>query len=72
MNEYDILVKFTYDGNEYVLCTDNTFDKDGNIRTFGACVDKEGRLSEVSDVDMDDVFRIVGEQYRDKVLEGEV
>ena len=70
--EYDILVKFQYDDKDYVLYTDNTFSDQGEFNVYGAGIDKEGRLREVDDVDMDDVFHYMIQQYKEKVLNGEL
>ena len=70
--EYNILVKFKYDDNDYVLYTDNTQDEDGNINVYGAKVDKNGKLSVAEDVDMERVFQIMIEKYRKKIVGGEL
>lgn len=70
--EYDILMKFKYDGIDYVLYTDNTYNEKEEFNIYGASLDKEGRLTEVTDVDMMDVFSIMINRYREKVMSGEV
>ena len=70
--EYDILMEFQYDGNDYVIYTDNTYNENGEFNLYGAGKDSEGRLREVNDVDMDDVFQIMINQYKEKVLNGEL
>lgn len=70
--EYDILMNFSYDDNDYVLYTDNTYDDKGDFNVYGARVDEEGRLLEVEDVDMDDVFKEMIDKYKEKVLKGEI
>ena len=70
--KYDILMSFKYGDNDYVLYTDNTYDEEHQFKVYGARVNQDGRLSDVDDVDMDDVFRIMIEKYREKVLNGEL
>ena len=70
--EYDIFMNFKYDGNDYVLYTDNTYNDNNEFNVYGARMDKEGRLREVDDVDMDEVFNIMIRRYRDKVMSGEL
>ena len=70
--EYDILMEFNYDGNDYVIYTDNTYDEEGKFNLYGAATDSEGRLREVEDVDMDDVFDMMINRYRESILKGEI
>ena len=70
--ELDILVKFTYDDNDYVIVTDNSYDSDGNINVYGAKLGRDERLEEVTDVDMPEVFNMMIEEYRQKILKGEI
>ena len=70
--EYDILMNFTYDDLDYVLYTDNTYDEFGAFNIYGAKVGKEGRLEEPDDVDINDVFNIMIEEYKDKIIKGEI
>lgn len=70
--EYDILMKFKYDNRDYVLYTDNTYGDNNEFNIYGACIDGEGRLREVDDVDMDDIFNIMINKYKDKVNSGEL
>ena len=70
--EMDILVKFTYDCNQYVIVTDNSYHDDGDINVFGAKLGKDDRLEDVVDVDMTDIFNTMIEEYRQKILRGEI
>lgn len=70
--EYDILMEFNYDGNDYVIYTDNSYDEEGKFNLYGASLDSEGRLREVEDVDMDDVFDMMINRYRESILKGEI
>ena len=69
---YDILMKFSFDSEDYVLYTDNTYDNEGNFNIYGAKLGIDGRLEEVDDVDMDLVFDIMIRRYKKKVLGGEL
>ena len=70
--EYDILMKFFYEGNNYVIYTDNTYNDNNEFNLYGAGIDIDGRLKEVDDVDMDSVFKLMIEKYKEKVLNGEL
>ena len=70
--EYDILMKFNFDGNDYVIYTDNTYSDEGTFNLYGAGLDEEERLTLVDDVDVMDVIDIMIERYRNKVLKGEL
>ena len=73
MNDgYDILMKFSYDDRDYIIFTDYTYDEEGILNFYGSGIDSEGRLVEVEDVDMDKVFQIKIDEYKDKLLRGEV
>ena len=70
--KYDILVKFNFDGTDYIVYTDNTYDDKGIFNLFGASLDSEGRLTEVDDPDINIIFDIMMKRYREKVLGGEL
>ena len=70
--EYDILMKFTYFDEDYVLYTDNSYDSSGNFNVYGARVDSLGRLKKVNDVDMDIVFERMIDKYKNEVLKENV
>ena len=68
--EYDILMRFHYGDDDYVIFTDNTYDND-NLNLYGARLDSEERLIEY-DEDMDEVFDMMINKYKEKLLKGEV
>ena len=49
-----------------------TYDEEGKFNLYGASLDSEGRLREVEDVDMDDVFDMMINRYRESILKGEI
>ena len=69
---YDILVKFNYDGEDYIIYTDNTYDDKGIFNLYGACLDNEGRLIEVDDPDVHVIFDVMMKRYRENLLRGEL
>ena len=69
---YDILMKFTYDADDYVIYTDNTYDEDGIFNMYGAKLGQDDRLVDVDDVDIMDVFNIVIDEYKKKIISGEI
>lgn len=72
ITDYDILVKFTYEDEDYVIYTDNTYNKLGEYNIYGAKLGLDDKLEKVDDVDMDDVFKIVIDEYREKIVAGEI
>lgn len=70
--EYDILMQFTYDDVDYVIVTDNTYNEKGEFNMYGARVGVDGRLREVYDTDMMDVFNVMIERYKEKIIKGEI
>ena len=72
ITDYDILVKFTYEDEDYVIYTDNTYNKLGEYNIYGAKLGFDDKLEKVDDVDMDDVFKIVIDEYREKIVAGEI
>ncbi len=59
--EYEIL--FTFDSEEtsksYIVFTDNTFDKDGNIITYAANYDKTGEVLELQDIETEEEWNLI-------------
>ena len=69
---YDILMKFTYEDEDYVIYTDNTYGEDGSFNMYGAKLGEDDRLEEVNDVDIQDVFNIMVDEYKKKIVAGEI
>ena len=69
--ECDILIEFEYDGNNYIVYTDNTFDKDGYFNLYKAWL-KDNKLYDPVDVDVDEIFDKLIRDYKEKVLRGEI
>lgn len=59
--EYEIL--FTFDSDEtkksYIVFTDNSLDKDGNIITYAATYDKNGDTLELEDIETDEEWNLI-------------
>lgn len=70
-SNYNILVDFVYDGVKYVLYTDNTYNDKGEFNIYTAGVDEKNNLFEPTDVDMDLVFKVMVEAYKNRILEGD-
>ena len=69
---YDILMKFAYEDDDYVLYTDNTYNDLGEFNIYGARLGLDDRLEEVNDVDIDDVFNMMINEYKEKIIAGEI
>ena len=70
--DYNILVKFTYEDDNYVIYTDNTYDNEGFFNIYWAKLGNYDRLLDVDDVDIRDVFNIMIDEYKEKVRYGEI
>ena len=72
--EYEIL--FTFDSDEtkksYVVFTDNNIDKDGNVITYAATYDKNGKELQLKDVETEREWSLIENllaQIEDKISE---
>lgn len=70
--KYDILVDFVYDDVKYVLYTDNTHNDKGEFNIYAAGVNDDGTFFEPMDVDSDVVFNAMIENYKKKIINGEI
>lgn len=69
---YDVLIKFDYDNNNYIIYTDNTYNDKGEFNLYGAMIDKENKLNSVYDVDVIAIFNKLIAEYKDKIIKGAV
>lgn len=68
----DVLIEFTYDSENYIVYTDNTYDQDGMFNLYKAHIDDDNKLSDPSDVDVDEIFDKLINDYKNKVIRGEI
>lgn len=71
-NKYHILMDFVYSDIKYVIYTDDTYTKDGKLNLYTASVEENGKLSEPLDTDIDIVFKAMIEEYKRRIIEGEL
>ena len=69
--ELDILMSFSYEDNDYVIITDNTYDDEGNFNMYGAKLGPDNRLEEVVDRDVISIFDSMIKDYKEKILRGD-
>lgn len=68
----DVLIEFTYDKRNYIVYTDNTIDDDGMFNLFKGCINQDNQISNPEDVDVDEIFDILINDYKMKVLKGDI
>ena len=68
----DVLIEFVYDSEKYIVYTDNTIDSDGFFNLFKAHIDSDNKISDPDDVDVDMIFDRLINDYKEKVISGEV
>ncbi len=68
----DVLIEFKYDERNYIVYTDNTIDNDGMFNIYKGCINPNNQISDPEDVDVDEIFKILINDYKMKVLKGEI
>jgi len=68
----DVLIRFTYDGNKYIVYTDNTYNKSGEFNLYEALIDNSNKLREPSDIKVMPIFDTLIYEYKKKVIKGEI
>ena len=64
---YDILIRFTFDNSNYIVYTDNLQNEQGEFNLYGAKLDINNKLEEVTDVDVLPLFEEIIEDYKEKI-----
>lgn len=64
---YDILIRFTFDNSNYLVYTDNLQNEQGEFNLYGAKLDINNKLEEVTDVDVLPLFEEIIEEYKEKI-----
>ena len=64
---YDILIRFTFDNSNYIVYTDNLQNEKGEFNLYGAKLDINNKLEEVTDVDVLPLFEEIIEDYNEKI-----
>lgn len=67
----DVLIEFTFNGENYIVYTDNTIDGD-SFNLYKAKIDSENKLSDPTDVDVEVVFKKLIAEYKSKIIGGEI
>ena len=70
--ECDVLIKFEFDGDNYIVYTDNTYDKNGYFNLYKAMVGKDNKLYDPTDVDVSPIFDKLISDYKNKIARGEI
>ncbi len=68
----NVLIEFTYDSENYIVYTDNTYDKKGIFNLYKAHIDSDNKLSDPTDVDVEEIFDKLITDYKNKVARGEI
>lgn len=69
--KYDILLDFVYDDIKYVIYTDNTLTGD-ELNIYSAGIDSKGNYFEPIDTDVNLVIKAMIENYKEKILAGDL
>lgn len=64
---YDILIKFSFDNSNYIVYTDNTTNDQDEFNLYGAKININNELEEVTDVDVLPLFEEIIEDYKKKI-----
>ena len=64
---YDILIRFTFDNSNYIVYTDNLQNEQGEFNLYGAKLDINNKLEEVTDVDVLPLFEEIIEENKEKI-----
>lgn len=67
----DILIEFEYDSNQYIVYTDNKINKNGGFNLYKAKLD-DNKISDPTDVDVDEIFDKLILDYKNKIIGGEI
>lgn len=71
-SKYHILMDFIYNDIKYVIYTDDTYNESGSFNLYTAGVDPSGNFFEPTDTDVDIVFKAMIDEYKRKIIEGEI
>lgn len=67
----NILIKFKFDNDDYIVYTDNTYNNKGEFNLYRAMI-KDDKLYDVIDADVIPVFEKLIKEYKVKVIRGEI
>ena len=70
--DYDVLINFDFDGQHYIVYTDNKYSEDGQFNLYKAMLDVNNKLCDVIDVDVIPIIDRLILDYKNKVIMGEI
>lgn len=68
----NILIRFEYKGDKYIVYTDNILNELGNYTMYKALIDKDNNIVDPSDNSVDAIFERLIYEYKKKVIKGEI
>lgn len=69
--ECDVLIEFEYYDNDYIVYTDNTLTKEGEIILYRGMIEND-KVVNPKDIDVFFIFDKLITDYKNKVLRGEI
>ncbi len=69
--ECDVLIEFEYYDNDYIVYTDNTLTKEGEIILYRGMIEND-KVVDPKDIDVFFIFDKLITDYKNKVLRGEI
>lgn len=69
--ECDVLIEFEYCNNDYIVYTDNTLTKEGEIILYRGMIEND-KVVDPKDIDVFFIFDKLITDYKNKVLRGEI
>ena len=67
----DVLIEFTFAGENYIVYTDNTLNKNLEYNLYKAKIDSKNKLSDPIDIDVEPVFDKLIEDYKNRIIRGD-
>lgn len=70
--ECNILIRFEYKFNRYIVYTDNILNEKGEYNLYKALIDENNKIVDPEDTSVDSVFDKLINEYKKKVVKGEI
>ena len=68
----NILIRFEYKENEYIVYTDNKCNEFGDYNLYKALIDRDHRIMDPLDESVNSIFDRLIYEYKQKVIKGEI
>ena len=68
----DVLIEFEFDKNKYIVYTDNTHNEKDEYILYKGMINKQGNITDPTDIDVNPIFEKLIVDYKNKVITGEI